>query len=121
MEIIKERKDNSYCIRISAKKDGKEVGSVHLYIITNDFHKEPYGLIEYLIVDENHRQQGIGSELITSVIEEATKQGCYKLLGQSRHSRPKVHALYEKFGFTNHGLNFRMDLSGPIGRDSHTN
>ncbi|PIN74897.1 GNAT family N-acetyltransferase [Candidatus Woesearchaeota archaeon CG10_big_fil_rev_8_21_14_0_10_36_11] len=110
MEIKKERKDNSYSIRIAAVKDKKEVGSVYLYIISNDFHEEPYGIMEYLIVDEKYRGQGIGTELIRLIIDEAKKQGCYKLLSQSRHSRPKVHALYEKFGFKNHGLNFRMDL-----------
>ncbi len=86
------------------------IARVYLYIIKNDLHKEPYGLMEDVFVEPEHRGKGIGKQLIARVIEEAKKQGCYKLVAQSRHEKLEVHALYEKFGFRNHGINFRMDL-----------
>jgi hypothetical protein len=37
--------------------------------------------------------------------------GCYMLIATSRHSRPKVHDLYRRLGFEDHGIEFRMDLA----------
>jgi len=36
--------------------------------------------------------------------------GCYKLVATSRASRPRVHELYERLGFENYGVEFRMNL-----------
>lgn len=35
---------------------------------------------------------------------------CYKLIATSRTSRPKVHELYHRLGFTQHGVEFRIDF-----------
>lgn len=96
--------------RFSVIRDDKEVGRAHLYIMTNDLHNEPFGFIEDVWVDQNYRGQKIGSELIKKVIAQANTEGCYKLIATSRHSRTKVHALYEKLCFDNHGIEFRMNL-----------
>ncbi|HAZ28338.1 MAG TPA: GNAT family N-acetyltransferase [Candidatus Magasanikbacteria bacterium] len=110
MDIRTTVEKRSSAIKITVEEDGKTVGRVYLYFIFNDLHEKPYGLMEDLFVDEARRGQGIGTKLITTLIEEAKRLGCYKLVGQSRHSRPEVHALYERYGFQNHGLNFRMDF-----------
>ena len=108
MEIKKEQKQNA--IRLSAVENGEELGSIYLYFIRNDSHKEPYGLLEDLQVKEEHRGKGIGSTLVKEAIAEAKRLTCYKLLGTSRISRENVHRLYEKLGFTKWGFEFRMDL-----------
>ena len=91
----------STVIKITAEEDGKEVGHARLYLINNDFHDEPYGLLEYIFVEPEYRKKGIGTKLTQAIIDEAKKQGCYKLIGQSRYGKDKVHALYEKIGFKN--------------------
>ncbi|MEO0537352.1 MAG: hypothetical protein AAF215_26285 [Cyanobacteria bacterium P01_A01_bin.123] len=35
---------------------------------------------------------------------------CYKLIATSRTSRPKVHDLYQRLGFTQQGFEFRIDF-----------
>lgn len=97
-------------IKISMEENGKEVARATLYLMSNDLHPEPFGLMEDVFVDEELRGQGIGSELVNQIIEEARKENCYKLVATSRHSREKVHELYEKLGFKNHGIEFRMDF-----------
>ena len=92
-------------------KEGVEVwGWVYLYILYNDSHQEPFGMMENLYVEEEHRNQGVGSKLMAAVIAEARKQGCYKLIGTSRHTNDKAPEFYKRFGFQNWGLEFRMDL-----------
>jgi GNAT superfamily N-acetyltransferase len=94
-----------------AKEDsGKEVGRVFLYLINNDLHEKPYGLMEDLFVLENYRGKGIASDLISELIEKAKELNCYKIVGQSRFEREEIHIMYEKRGFTKHGFNFRLDL-----------
>lgn len=82
----------------------------YLYIMKNDLHKEPFGLMEDVFVDENLRGQGIGTELVKKVIKTARENKCYKLIATSRHENPRVRVLYERLGFKNHGLEFRIDF-----------
>lgn len=89
--------------------ENKEVARAYLYLIHNH-HKEPYGLLEGLWVNEKARGQGIAKKLVEMAIEKAKETGCYKIIGTSRTSRPLVHKMYEDFGFENHGYEFRMDL-----------
>lgn len=100
----------SKAIRFSVSEDGVEVGRASLFLITNDLHAEPYGLLEDVFVAENQRGKGLGTQLVRAVIEEAKAQKCYKLIGQSRYGREEVHALYTGLGFEDHGKNFRMNL-----------
>lgn len=88
----------------------KEVGRAFLYVMYNDLHDRPFGLMEDVYVDESVRGQGIGTQLVNKVIEMARNQKCYKLIATSRHSRAKVHELYQHLGFVDHGKEFRIDF-----------
>jgi GNAT superfamily N-acetyltransferase len=107
---IKKSVKPAKAIKLEVKDGAKAAGRAYLYLIKNDLHKQPYGLMEDVFVDEILRGQGIGSKLIFEVIKEAKKHKCYKLLATSRVNRPKVHKLYSRFGFKKHGLEFRMDF-----------
>ncbi len=97
-------------IRLSVMRDAKEVGRAFLYVLHNDLHKEPFGLMEDVFVEETTRGKGIGTELVQAVIAEAKKQNCYKLIATSRTERQTVHELYERLGFKKWGVEFRMEL-----------
>lgn len=109
---ISKKKVKSYGIKFFVEKDDKEVARAFLYVMNNDLRKEPFGLLEDVFVTEELRGQGIGTELIKKVIEEAKKLGCYKIVATSRYERPAVHSLYEKLGFEKFGLEFKMYLNG---------
>ncbi len=97
-------------LKFFAEINKKEVGRAYLYILHNDLHKQPFGFLEDVYVDENFRGKGIGTAIINEVIKETKKQKCYKIVATSRHSRPKVHKLYQGFGFENWGLEFRLNI-----------
>jgi len=105
---INKKEVKSYGIKFFAEKDGKEVARAYLYIMTNDLKKEPFGYLEDVFVDEQLRGQGIGTKLLETVIAEAKKIGCYKLVATSRYGREAVHKLYERKGFENFGIEFKM-------------
>jgi GNAT superfamily N-acetyltransferase len=99
-------------IRFSIGGELGEVARAYLYVMTNDLHEAPFGLLEDVFVAESERGGGLGTALVNEVIAAAREAGCYKLIATSRASRPKVHELYERLGFTNYGLEFRMDFVG---------
>jgi GNAT superfamily N-acetyltransferase len=100
----------SKAIKIELIEKGKSVARGSLYIIKNDLHKKPYGLLEDIFVSESLRGKGVGTQLVKELIKEAKKQKCYKLIATSRNSNKVAHKLYAKLGLIKHGLEFRMDF-----------
>lgn len=90
--------------------NGREIGHAFLYVIKNDEHEACAGFMEDVFVEEVSRGKGVGTALIKMVIDEAKKNGCYKIIGTSRYARPEVHVWYTKFGFKDYGKEFRMEL-----------
>jgi GNAT superfamily N-acetyltransferase len=98
-------------VRFSMTEDGREIARAYLYVMTNDLHDAPFGLLEDVYVDESQRGGGLATALVNEVLEAARLAGCYKLIATSRASRPRVHELYERLGFERYGLEFRKDLT----------
>ena len=109
MEIKYEDK-NCSGVKITAEIDGKEVGRAYLYLMNKDLHKRPFGFMEDVFVNEDCRSKGVGKELVNKIIEKAKENNCYKLVCTSRYEKEKVHMLYEKLGFSDHGKEFRIDF-----------
>ncbi len=108
---IKTDQRPTFFIKFEALIDGRVVGRIFLYLIYNQLHDQPYGLLEDLFVEEDFRHQGIGAKLVRTAISKARELKCYKLLGTSRFERPLIHRFYrEKFGFKKYGYEFRLDL-----------
>lgn len=107
---IKRKEVSSSGVKMFLEHGGKEIARGYLYLLKNDLHPAPYGFMEDIFVKEEFRGRGFGKKIVEVLIKEAKKQGCYKLLGTSRHGREKVHEFYKNFGFHDHGREFRIDL-----------
>ncbi|MFH1789562.1 MAG: GNAT family N-acetyltransferase [bacterium] len=110
MEIKKEKNHDSEVVKFFANEDGKEAGHAYLYLIYNQSGDYYYALLEDVFVDENYRKQGLGTELVTAIIEEAKNRNCKYIMGTSRYSRSHIHEWYEKLGFKDYGKKFRMNF-----------
>jgi len=97
-------------VRLSVREGETEIARAFLYLINNNLHDKPYGLLEDVFVQEAFRSQGYGKKIVQAAIAEAKKRGCYKLIGTSRYEREKVHQFYQELGFNDYGKEFRMDL-----------
>ena len=97
-------------VRLSIKRSGKEVARAYLFLMWNSLHKAPFGILEDVYVDESVRGSGLGTEIVNAVVAEARDRGCYKLVATSRYARPRVHELYARLGFKDHGKEFRIDF-----------
>lgn len=107
---INQKEISANGIKLFIENEGREVAHAYLYILKNDIHNQPFGFMEDVFVDEECRGQGLGTEIINELIKVAREKNCYKVVGTSRSERVKVHSLYEKLGFKNHGFEFRIDL-----------
>mgnify|MGYP001559136424 CR=1 FL=1 len=97
-------------IKITIWVENEIIARAFLYLLRNDMHEKPFGFLEDVFVEEQFRGKGYGEKITKAVIEEARKQGCYKLICTSRFSNEKAHKLYDKLGFKNHGNEFRIDF-----------
>jgi ribosomal-protein-alanine N-acetyltransferase len=59
---------------------------------------------------------GIGSALLTELIEEARRRGCRRLFLEVRADNPRARKLYERFGFVEVGV--RKGYYPPSGVDA---
>lgn len=110
MQVKRVEQSNHSAIRFAYDDAGREIGHAYLYFIKNDLHNQPYGYLEDVFVEEARRGEGTGTRLMQAAIAESRARGCYKIIGTSRHGRDGVHAWYEKLGFTDFGVEFRMNL-----------
>jgi GNAT superfamily N-acetyltransferase len=97
-------------VRFVIQDGDKEVARGYLYIMKNDLHDRPFGLMEDVFVDENQRGRGYGKAIVKMIEDEARARNCYKLIATSRHARSKVHDLYKNLGFMDFGREFRKNL-----------
>lgn len=109
---MEEKKIVTNGVRFSVNKNGREVGHAYLYLLANDLHDVPFGLLEDVWVDENERFVGLASELISAIIARARLEQCYKLIATSRNdgTRQLVHEWYLRLGFQDYGTEFRMNF-----------
>ncbi len=110
MQLKKEMKMDAYAVKFTMTEGDEIMGRAYLYIIHNDLHEQPYGLLEDLYVEEAYRSKGLGNQLLGAVVKEAQDKKCYKLIGTSRLAREEVHAWYKKLGFKDYGKEFRMNF-----------
>jgi len=54
----------AYGVKFTNSLKGKVVGRAYLYVMTNDLHKRPFGLLEDVFVEPDHRGSEIGTNLV---------------------------------------------------------
>lgn len=107
---IQKKEISAIGIKFFITENNKEIARAYLYTLPNDLHKRPFGFIEDVYVDESTRGKGLGSKLLEHIITEAKRLNCYKLICTTRYEKERVHSFYKKFGFKDHGKEFRIDF-----------
>jgi N-acetylglutamate synthase-like GNAT family acetyltransferase len=92
-----------------AEEEGKVVGTTFLAILPTFAHgTSPFGVIEYVVVDEKCRSKGIGKALMDECKARAKAAGCYKVMLASSKQRTRAHKFYRAQGFKEDALSFRF-------------
>jgi GNAT superfamily N-acetyltransferase len=87
------------------------VGTTVLAILPGMAHGvSPFAVVEYVVVDEKLRGQGIGKALMEYIIDRAKGAGCYKIMLTSDKRRTGAHEFYRSLGFEASAHGFRLYL-----------
>ncbi len=105
---MEKKRVDSYGLKYQIIENGKEVARTYLYVMNNDLHAEPFGLMEDVFVSEEYRRKGYGEQLVKAIISEAKRIGCYKLICNC--SKEWIQEWYIRLGFKNRGIELRIDL-----------
>lgn len=81
--------------------EGEEIlGTVTLNICLQALHgKRPYGVIENIIVHENHRNKKIGQKLLQYVEKYCSSLNCHRIMLLSNSTRESAHQFFEREGY----------------------
>lgn len=82
-----------------AKRKGEIVGYASLSITPNLLQDGYAGHLDELVVDENHRKNGIGTALLKKMMAIARKNGCESVELESAFHRKDAHGFYVSRGF----------------------
>jgi len=94
-----------------AEQDGAVVGTFQIsYSPGLLFHGGWRGTIEAVRVDESLRSRGIGEAMMQWAIEACRERRCYVVQLTSNVARTGAHRFYERLGFAQSHLGFKMML-----------
>lgn len=94
---------------IGAYIDNKLVGIAGYWILTR-FYSGKYVQVGNMVVDDNHRNNGVGKTLLSFIENIGKKQGCEHFILDSRLDNIKSHDFYKREGFEIMGYHFMKDI-----------
>ncbi|WP_330959471.1 GNAT family N-acetyltransferase [Photobacterium sp. 53610] len=95
---------------VIAEIEGQPVGLISVIYFDYFPTAERYARVTALVVDDDSRNQGIGSELLAYARQSAAEQGCTCLEVTSAESREVACQFYEDAGFQRTGFKFIMPV-----------
>lgn len=97
--------------QVVCERDGEIVGTMQLTIIPGISRQGMLRLqIEGVRVHGDHRDQGIGSEMIAWAIAYARDHGCGLVELTTDKSRVAAHRFYERLGFEQSHVGYKLKL-----------
>jgi GNAT superfamily N-acetyltransferase len=88
----------------------KAIGFGSLTIKNNLWQAGYLGHIDEFVVDAEYRGRGVGTRLLTRLVELAREHGCRRVELDSAFERVGAHAFYKRHGFENRAFLFSKPL-----------
>jgi aminoglycoside 6'-N-acetyltransferase I len=103
--------DSEADLQLVAVEGSRIVGLAGLQLGLSLEYDGPVGKLSELVVDEDHRGQGLGRMMVQAVEREARARGCVLLYLTTAHRRKSAHAFYERVGFVETGKRYVKELT----------
>ena len=96
---------------IVAELDGEIIGTLQLTFTPSiSFQGGKRATVESVRVDEKHRGQGFGREMMLWAIERAKREDCVSMQLTTNADRLDAHRFYENLGFSRTHLGMKLKL-----------
>ena len=102
--------EDSHSVLVAQRADGSLAGYISAHWLPYLFLGGPEGYISELFVAEADRGQGVGSELLETVVREARERGCARLMLEAVKTRES----YVRGFYTQRGWIERDDVANMI-------
>ncbi len=89
---------------------GDEVVGIAGYWVLTRFYSGKYVQVGNMVVDEKHRNLGIGKAMLNFIEGEGKRLGCQHFILDSRLDNKKSHSFYSREGFEIMGYHFMKDI-----------
>jgi N-acetylglutamate synthase-like GNAT family acetyltransferase len=96
---------------VVAEVDGDVVGLADLHVSPSLEDDRPAGKLAALVVDERHRDTGVGRALVAALEAEARARDCSVFFLTTAERRTDAHAFYERVGLECTGRRYAKTLS----------
>jgi GNAT superfamily N-acetyltransferase len=107
--ILEEIKQYPHASLLVAEVDSAVAGTTFMAILPGfAHHTAPFCVVEYVVVDEAQRSQGVGKALMDYCKDRAKEAGCYKVILTSDKRRDRAHKFYRANGFESSAEGFRF-------------
>ncbi|MEW6525029.1 MAG: GNAT family N-acetyltransferase [Bacillota bacterium] len=98
-----------YC-NLVALVGGQVTGFISAIFYRSFFHRGGTALINELVVDRTHRGTGVGSRLVASVVDEATRRGMDEVEVGTEKTNEAARRFYRAAGFDEEYVLLGMEL-----------
>ena len=94
---------------LGAFREDTLVGSCTFHLCANfSWSGRPFAILENVIVSRDHRQQGIGRQLLREATDKARTLNCYKVALMTGSTQPETHAFYRSAGFSGNKTGYQI-------------
>ena len=100
-------------VMLGAYNDARLVGLCGCWEITKVFSGKQIE-IDNFIIDQRYRNNGVGTTLVNSVMQEAAKRNCEAVTLNAYLENKLAHDFYGKFGFEAKGYHFVSSINSNI-------
>jgi GNAT superfamily N-acetyltransferase len=89
-----------------AEADGEVAGIAQLHVSPSLEYDRPTAKLAVLVVDDNHRNGGVGRALVEAAESDARARDCQLLFLTTAERRADAHAFYVRLGFEHSGRRY---------------
>lgn len=111
-QIFDEILNSSHHCILLYENNSEVLGLLHLRLENQLHHCGKTAEIIELIIQYDHRSEGIGGLLFNAALEFAAKQNCVVFEVTSNRKRADAHRFYQKNGMDLTHFKFTMDIAG---------
>lgn len=109
-ESLRKMADNDAYQVLLAEDEGQVVGLLSLSFRHTLFHPAPSALIDELVVEQGHRRQGVGQQLMAEAIERCRAAGCCEIEVSTERSNEAAQEFYRQHGFSHEAVLFELEF-----------